>query len=56
MLERSILNIVEKTGLSHEEAENTLKADNPQGRFIQTDEVAEMAYWLCTDGARSVNG
>lgn len=56
MLERSILNIVEKTGLSREEAENTLKADNPQGRFIQTDEVAEMAYWLCTDGARSVNG
>ncbi|MBG6177388.1 NAD(P)-dependent dehydrogenase (short-subunit alcohol dehydrogenase family) [Labrenzia sp. EL_208] len=56
MLERSISNIVEKTGLSRQDAENTLKADNPQGRFIQTDEVAEMAYWLCTNGARSVNG
>ncbi len=56
MLERSIANIVAKTGLGREEAENTLKADNPQGRFIQPDEVAEMAFWLCSEGARSVNG
>lgn len=56
MLERSIGNIMEKTGLDRENAEATLKADNPQGRFIQSDEIAEMAYWLCSDGARSVNG
>lgn len=56
MLERSIDNIMEKTGLGREEAENTLKADNPQGRFIQTDEIAEMACWLCSHSARSVNG
>lgn len=56
MLERSIDNIMAKTGLGREEAENTLKADNPQGRFIQPDEIAEMACWLCSDGARSVNG
>ena len=47
---------MDKTGLGREEAEATLKADNPQGRFIQPDEIAQMASWLCTDGARSVNG
>ncbi|WP_434055732.1 MAG: SDR family oxidoreductase [Roseibium sp.] len=56
MLERSVGNIMEKTGLDREQAEATLKADNPQGRFIQPDEIAEMAFWLCSEGARSVNG
>ncbi|MET1412374.1 SDR family oxidoreductase [Roseibium sp. HPY-6] len=56
MLERSIENIMSKTGMSREDAANTLKADNPQGRFIQADEVAETALWLCSDGARSING
>ena len=41
---------------SAEDAAQTLKADNPQGRFIQTDEVAGSALWLCSDAARSVNG
>ena len=43
MLERSIRNIVEKTGMSAEAAADSLKADNPQGRFIQVEEVAEAA-------------
>jgi 3-hydroxybutyrate dehydrogenase len=56
MLERSIDNIVQKTGMSREAAADTLKADNPQGRFIQVSEVAEAALYLCSDGAGSVNG
>ncbi len=56
LLERSIANIVDKTGMSIAEAEASLKAGNPQGRFIQADEVAEAALWLCSNGARSVNG
>ncbi|TCD11867.1 SDR family NAD(P)-dependent oxidoreductase [Oricola cellulosilytica] len=56
MLERSIANIVSKTGKSQEEASNLLKSGNPQGRFIQPVEVAEAALWLCSEGARSVNG
>ncbi len=56
MLERSIENIIEKTGMSAEDAAKSLTRNNPQGRFIRTDEVAGSALWLCTDAARSVNG
>lgn len=56
MLQRSIDNIVEKTGMSAEEAASQLRKGNPQDRFIQPDEVAGAALWLCSDAARSVNG
>ncbi|MDX2484647.1 MAG: SDR family NAD(P)-dependent oxidoreductase [Pseudodonghicola sp.] len=56
LLERSIDNIVETTGMSAEQAAKSLKSGNPQKRFIQTDEVAGAALWLCSDAARSVNG
>ena len=56
LLERSIANIVDKTGMSPEDAARSLRAGNPQDRFIQTDEVAEAALWLCSHGSRSING
>ena len=56
LLERSISNIVDKTGMSSDDAAKVLRADNPQGRFIQVDEVAGTALWLCSDAARSING
>ncbi|MFZ7091227.1 SDR family NAD(P)-dependent oxidoreductase [Primorskyibacter sp. 2E233] len=56
MLERSIANIVEKTGKTEDEARAALYANNPQKRFIQTDEVAGAVLWLCSEAARSVNG
>ncbi|MES0864266.1 SDR family NAD(P)-dependent oxidoreductase [Ruegeria sp. SCPT10] len=56
MLDRSIANIMEKTGMSAEDAARSLWRNNPQKRFIQTDEVAGTALWLCSDAARSVNG
>jgi len=56
MLDRSIQTIVSKTGMSAEKAAQSLKKGNPQDRFIQTDEVADAALWLCSEGARSVNG
>lgn len=56
LLERSISKITSSTGMSEDDAIKTLKSDNPQGRFIQTDEVAGTAVWLCSDAARSVNG
>jgi 3-hydroxybutyrate dehydrogenase len=56
LLERSISKITSTTGMSEDDAIKTLKSDNPQGRFIQTDEVAGTAVWLCSEAARSVNG
>ena len=56
MLKRSIANIVEKTGMSAEDAAASLQKGNPQRRFIQTDDVASAVMWLCSDAANSVNG
>ncbi len=56
LLERSISEIVEKTGLSDADARKILIAGNPQKRFVQTSEVAGSALWLCTEAAASVNG
>lgn len=56
MLERSIANITEKTGMTSEQAAKSLWRNNPQKRFVQTDEVAGTAMWLCSDSARSING
>lgn len=56
MTERSLANIVAKTGKSGEEALSQLTRSNPQGRLIQPEEVTETALWLCGPGAASVNG
>ena len=56
MLERSIATIAQKTGMSEEKARRTLMSTNPQNRFVQADEVANTALWLCSDSSRSVNG
>ncbi|WP_265516058.1 SDR family NAD(P)-dependent oxidoreductase [Nitratireductor luteus] len=56
MLAETVARITEKTGRSREEARAGLAAVNPQGRFIQPDEVASAVQWLVSDGARSVNG
>ena len=56
LLQRSIDNIVEKTGMNPEKAAKSLRSGNPQGRFIQPDEVAATALWLASDAAASING
>lgn len=56
MLEQSIDTIMRKTGRSRTEAEAALKAGNPQGRFIQPEEIAQTVLWLCSAGAASVTG
>jgi NAD(P)-dependent dehydrogenase (short-subunit alcohol dehydrogenase family) len=43
-------------GLSEEQARAAILDANPHGRLIEPDEVAACALWLCSDGARSVNG
>jgi NAD(P)-dependent dehydrogenase (short-subunit alcohol dehydrogenase family) len=56
MLERSLETIVAKTGRTRAEAEATLLAANPQGRFVEPEEVAAAVLWLCGAGAASVTG
>ncbi|RUU07102.1 SDR family oxidoreductase, partial [Mesorhizobium sp. M6A.T.Ca.TU.002.02.2.1] len=56
MLEESIQRIVEKTGRLAEEARTSLASNNPQGRFIQPEEVAAAVLWLCGDAAHSITG
>jgi len=56
MLERTLANIVARTGRSRAEAEAMLKAGNPQKRFIQPSEIAATVMWLCSEAAASVTG
>ncbi|MEE9454887.1 MAG: SDR family NAD(P)-dependent oxidoreductase [Paracoccaceae bacterium] len=54
MLEYALENIMAKTGGSRDDAVRALLANNPQGRFIKPDEVAQTVRWLV--GADAVNG
>jgi len=56
MLEGAIDNIVNTAGKTREAAQAALGSTNPQGRFIQPEEVADAALWLASDSAASVNG
>jgi len=56
MLERTIANIVEKTGRGEDAARAAIAGDNAHGRIIAPEEVADTVMWLCGEGARSVNG
>lgn len=56
MLDESIQRIVQKTGRSAEEARANLASNNPQGRIIQPQEVADAVLYLCGESAISVNG
>ena len=56
LLERSISTIVEKTGMDTADAAAILLRGNPQGRFIQPDEVAAACLFLASDDAHSITG
>lgn len=56
MTDRSISNIVEKTGMTPEAAKAALTASNPQKRLIQPAEVTSAALWLCGPGSEGING
>ncbi|MYM54064.1 SDR family NAD(P)-dependent oxidoreductase [Thalassovita mangrovi] len=56
MTERSIANIVEKTGRSPQEARASLEATNPMHRLVPPEDVARAVLWLCRDGSDMITG
>ncbi len=56
MTRRSVQNIMDKTGLSRDEAEDRLKIFSPQGRLFTADEVVQTALFLASDAAGGING
>lgn len=56
MTERSVANIMAKTGMEAAAARAVLEATNPQKRLIQPAEVTAAALWLCAPGSEGING
>jgi NAD(P)-dependent dehydrogenase (short-subunit alcohol dehydrogenase family) len=56
MTERSIANIVERTGRNPTDTEQALASQSALGRLVEADEVAAAVLYLCSDAAASVNG
>jgi NAD(P)-dependent dehydrogenase (short-subunit alcohol dehydrogenase family) len=56
IVRETISNIQAKTGRSEGEALAVLVANNPQGRLIRCEEVANTVAWLCLPGSESVTG
>ena len=56
LLDRAVDRIVATAKLSEAEARKMLEANNPQGRFIQPQEVADAVLWLCTEGSAGITG
>ena len=48
--------VMERYGLDEEAAREIFAAGNEHDRLLQVDEITAAALWLCSDGARSVNG
>jgi NAD(P)-dependent dehydrogenase (short-subunit alcohol dehydrogenase family) len=56
MLAESIDRIAGTTKRSPDDVRAALEARNPQGRFIQPQEVADVVLWLCGSASASITG
>ncbi len=56
ILSDTLANIVSKTGSTEQEARDQLLSDNPQKKFIQPNEVANITAALCLDASKSITG
>jgi 3-hydroxybutyrate dehydrogenase len=52
----NIARVMERTGMSEDEARAVVTGANPHGRLIAADEIAAAVLWLCGSGSQSVNG
>ncbi|MDP9465200.1 MAG: SDR family oxidoreductase [Actinomycetota bacterium] len=56
MTERTIANIVDRTGRGETEAEQALASQSALGRLLEPDEVAAAVVYLCSNAAAALNG
>jgi NAD(P)-dependent dehydrogenase (short-subunit alcohol dehydrogenase family) len=56
MTERTITNIIEKTGRTRAEALASITRTSPLGRLVEPAEVTAAALWLCGTGSDAING
>jgi NAD(P)-dependent dehydrogenase (short-subunit alcohol dehydrogenase family) len=56
MTEASVARIMQRTGLSREEAGGAILKTMPQGRLVTAEEVAYQVVALCREGSRGING
>lgn len=56
MTDRSIANIVARTGRTPEQAEEALAAASPLGRLLEPAEVADAVFYLASDAAAAITG
>jgi NAD(P)-dependent dehydrogenase (short-subunit alcohol dehydrogenase family) len=56
LLDRAVDRIAQKAKVSEDEARKMLAANNPQGRFIQPQEVADAVLWLCAENSAGITG
>lgn len=56
MTDGGIARIVEKTGITPEDARRRIEEMSPQKRMVSVDEVAALAVYLCGDDARGITG
>lgn len=56
MTERSIANIMAKTGRSEDQVLGVLTGRNPQGRLFTPAEITATALFLCGPGSDGING
>jgi NAD(P)-dependent dehydrogenase (short-subunit alcohol dehydrogenase family) len=56
LLEQAVRRIVAKTNRSETDARSAIAANNPQGRIIEPQEVANIVLWLCGAETASITG
>jgi NAD(P)-dependent dehydrogenase (short-subunit alcohol dehydrogenase family) len=56
MFRESVENVMRVTGRSEHDAIREFVNHNPQGRLVETGEVAETVSWLCSPGAGAITG
>lgn len=56
IVERNTKLIMDRSGLSHDEAEASMSDENRHKKLVEVDEVAAAALWLCGPGSDSING